>query len=97
MARRSEVYGADGRAPHSPTFLEAPQPSNLLAIQETTTLNASANTQHLAMVASIKDYKLSTLLVLAKGFTLTNRIVHGPVTRARADIVMHAPTEAHAT
>uniref|UniRef100_K3WR30 NADH:flavin oxidoreductase/NADH oxidase N-terminal domain-containing protein n=1 Tax=Globisporangium ultimum (strain ATCC 200006 / CBS 805.95 / DAOM BR144) TaxID=431595 RepID=K3WR30_GLOUD len=38
------------------------------------------------MVASIKDYKLSTLLVLAKGFTLTNRIVHGPVTRARADI-----------
>uniref|UniRef100_K3WR49 NADH:flavin oxidoreductase/NADH oxidase N-terminal domain-containing protein n=1 Tax=Globisporangium ultimum (strain ATCC 200006 / CBS 805.95 / DAOM BR144) TaxID=431595 RepID=K3WR49_GLOUD len=48
------------------------------------------------MTASIKDYKLFMPLTLAEGLTLKNRIVHGPLTRARSDAITRVPTEANA-
>ncbi|KAG3115938.1 hypothetical protein PI124_g7178 [Phytophthora idaei] len=42
------------------------------------------------------SYTLFTPLRLSEGVELKNRIVHGPVTRARSDIDTHAPLERNA-
>ncbi|KAF1785044.1 Aldolase-type TIM barrel [Phytophthora cactorum] len=42
------------------------------------------------------SYTLFTPLRLSEGIELNNRIVHGPVTRARSDIDTHAPLERNA-
>ncbi|GAB9477519.1 Retroelement pol polyprotein, partial [Globisporangium polare] len=43
-----------------------------------------------------KGYKLFTPLQLAEGLTLKNRIVYGPLTRARSDIHTRVPNEGNA-
>lgn len=48
------------------------------------------------MAAITKDYKLFTPFQLGEGLVLKNRIVYGPITRARADIDTHTPNEAMA-
>ncbi|EGZ15545.1 hypothetical protein PHYSODRAFT_505882 [Phytophthora sojae] len=48
------------------------------------------------MVANTADYALFTPLRLGEGLELKNRIVYGPVTRARCDIKTHAPLERNA-
>ncbi|GAB9477179.1 Retroelement pol polyprotein [Globisporangium polare] len=48
------------------------------------------------MAAVTKDYKLFTPFTLGEGLVLKNRVVYGPITRARADIDTHAPNDAMA-
>ncbi|KAG7380620.1 hypothetical protein PHYPSEUDO_007014 [Phytophthora pseudosyringae] len=48
------------------------------------------------MAPKTDSYTLFTPLHVGKGLEIKNRIVHGPVTRARSDIRTHAPLERNA-
>uniref|UniRef100_K3XDD4 NADH:flavin oxidoreductase/NADH oxidase N-terminal domain-containing protein n=1 Tax=Globisporangium ultimum (strain ATCC 200006 / CBS 805.95 / DAOM BR144) TaxID=431595 RepID=K3XDD4_GLOUD len=48
------------------------------------------------MTAVTKDYKLFTPLQVGEGLTLKNRVVYGPLTRARSDVHTRVPNELNA-